>query len=92
MNSGRPGEKPGTFNFMGIIEIKAEYLTTFHTFEDWVNKAQSRIGGFGAQQQIVCIDEEGNYCHQGEDMMMARDKGWFPVKAYRLIRVKESIK
>lgn len=71
------------------VTIKAEHIYTFDSFEDWVNKAASRLGGFGKSQKIVCVDTEGNYCHQGEDFMIARDKGLFPVNAYRLVRTNE---
>lgn len=74
-----------------IISVKAEHIYTFNSFSEWVNKASSRLGGFGKSQKIICVDTEGNYCHQGEDFMIARDNNLFPVKAYRLVRTNERI-
>lgn len=71
------------------ITLEAEHITTFHTFDEWVNKASSRIGGFRKEQIIVCFDVNGNALTIGEDFMIARDKKLFPVKAYRLVRTSE---
>jgi len=74
------------------ITLEAEEITTFHTFQEWVNKASSRIGGFARNQTIVCIDVNGNTLTIGEDFMLARDNNLFPVKAYRLVRTSEKFK
>lgn len=71
------------------IILEAEHITTFHTFDEWVNKASSRIGGFRKEQKIICFDVNGNTLTIGEDFMIARDKKSFPVKAYRLVRTSE---
>lgn len=71
------------------ITLEAEHITTFHTFDEWVNKASSRIGGFRKEQEIICFDVNGNTLTIGEDFMVARDKKLFPVKAYRLVRTSE---
>lgn len=47
----------------------------FQSFEEWVNKAPSRIGGMGAR----CYDTKGRRCFIGADMHRARDEGAFPV-------------
>lgn len=74
------------------ITLEAEEITTFHTFQEWVNKASSRIGGFRKEQKIICFDVNGNTLTIGEDFMYARDNNLFPVKAYRLIRTSEAKK
>jgi len=71
------------------IQIEAEYICEFTSFENWVNKASSRIGGFPGWEQIICIASNGRACTDGEDMMYARDNDLFPVKAYRLKRTIE---
>ena len=76
---------------METINIRAEYITTFNSFSQWVSKASSRIGGFSRSENIICIDSRGNSCNIGKDMQFARDKGRFPVKAYRLIRSIEDL-
>ena len=48
----------------------------FHTFETWVNKATSWIGGTNP----LCADAQGRICRSGGDMMRARDEGTFPVR------------
>lgn len=74
------------------ITLEAEEITTFHTFQQWVDKASSRIGGFSREQRIICIDKEGNTLTIGADFMYARDNNLFPVKAYRLVRTSEAKK
>lgn len=76
---------------MEKINVNAEFIFEFASFQSWVNKAKRTIGGFGRYQQIVCIDKNGNLCFIGEDFMIARDNDLFPVRAYRLIRTNESV-
>ncbi len=53
----------------------------FGTFQTWVNKAPSWIGGMNA----VCVDTSGNVLRNGADFAAARDGGRFPVAiAYRV--------
>lgn len=73
------------------IELKAEYVCEFIDFNNWVNKASSWIGGYPRDQKVICIDINGNALTNGLDFMKARDNDLFPVKAYRLIRVSETI-
>jgi hypothetical protein len=77
---------------LGKITLEAEHITTFHSFDEWVNKASSRIGGFSREQKIICIDINGNTLTNGGDFMLARDNNLFPVKAYRLVRTSEKFK
>lgn len=51
---------------------------SFSSFSDWVNKAQSRIGGTGA----LCFDAKGRRCRMGADFHRARDEEAFPVVYY----------
>jgi hypothetical protein len=50
----------------------------FPTFVHWVNKATSWIGGTNA----LCVDAKDRVCHNGGDMMRARDEDAFPVRFY----------
>lgn len=67
------------------IKINAKEITTFDTFMQWVNKAGSRLGGY-RHDEIVCLDKNNNVCLDGKDMMHARDNGFFPVRAYVVVR------
>ena len=51
----------------------------FATFQTWVNKATSWIGGTNP----LCADTKGRVCRNGGDMMRARDEGAFPVRFWR---------
>ncbi len=73
------------------ITIEAEHIAVFKTFEEWVNKASSRLGGFAKDQRIICIDKNGNTLTGGTDFMSARDNNLFPVNGYRLVRTSEVI-
>ena len=48
----------------------------FGSFEAWVNKAASWIGGTNP----LCADAKGRVCEMGQDFMRARDEGAFPVR------------
>jgi hypothetical protein len=50
----------------------------FASFEQWVNKARSWIGGRGA----ICVDAKGRICGIGAHFMWARDENAFPVAYY----------
>ncbi len=73
------------------IQVNAEYLCTFTSFDNWVNKASSWIGGFPRNEKIICVDKNGNTLPDGKDFMHARDNDLFPVKGYRLIRSSEHV-
>ena len=47
----------------------------FTSFEEWVNKATSWIGGTNS----ACFDSKGRRCKIGYDFMLARDENAFPV-------------
>ncbi len=53
------------------ITIEAEHIAKFNTFDEWVNKASSRLGGFAKDQKIICIDKNGNTLTGGTDFMSA---------------------
>ena len=47
----------------------------FTSFQQWVNKARSWIGGTG----WLCVDAKGRQCKIGAHMMLAEKEGAFPV-------------
>lgn len=66
-----------------------EELCEFVSFDQWVNKARSWLGGINQSygrykraERVICIDAKGRVCARGADFMRARDEGAFPVKAY----------
>jgi len=62
------------------IKIIAEEVTTFLDFQEWVNKATSRIGGFRKEQKIICVDIKGNTLTIGEDFMYLGVGNPYPFK------------
>jgi hypothetical protein len=48
----------------------------FTTFQEWVNKATSWIGGTNP----LCADAKNRICTRGADMQRAHDEGAFPVR------------
>jgi hypothetical protein len=48
----------------------------FTSFQQWVNKATSWIGGTNP----LCADAQGRICRIGGDFMRARDENAFPVR------------
>jgi protein gp37 len=65
----------------------------FRSFEHWVNKAQSWLGGVSGgglrhkkPDDAFCIDQRGRMLRVGLDFMRARDEGAFPVDIYRRLR------
>lgn len=77
---------------MSVIEIYAEEIIVFQTFNSWVNKASNYIGGLTKSgQKIICLDKNGKVCVNGADFEFAREKDLFPVTAYRLIKTNEEL-
>lgn len=65
-------------------------ICRFTSFEQWVNKAASWLGGVSScghrhKQTVraICVDAKGRVCRIGADFMRARDEDAFPVVAYR---------
>lgn len=48
----------------------------FHSFQTWVCKAASWIGGTNP----LCADAKGRICRNGGDFMRAEKEGTFPVR------------
>lgn len=70
-----------------LLKINAERITEFRTFDEWVNKASSRLGHLSDRHHVlICLDKEGNACHIGADFMKARDNNLFPVTAFLIQR------
>ncbi len=58
----------------------------FRDFQDWVSFAHKRLtvasDSNGAALSAICVDTLGRRCHNGRDMMRARDEGTFPVRYF----------
>lgn len=76
---------------MKKIEVNAELVTIFLSFQQWVQNASTFLGPFPKTEKIICIDKKGNACNTGSEFMHARDYDLFPVKAYRLIKSGEKV-
>ena len=48
----------------------------FASFQEWVNKAASWIGG----RNPACYDAKDRRCRNGKDFMLARDENAFPIR------------
>lgn len=66
-------------------------LCEFSSFEQWVNKARSWLGGISGggvrykkREKCICLDAKGRVCRIGADFQRAKDEGAFPVKAYQV--------
>jgi hypothetical protein len=53
-----------------------EHDGQFASFQQWVDKATSWIGGTNP----LCADAQGRICRIGSDFMRARDEDAFPVR------------
>lgn len=62
------------------IEV-GEALFAFHSFSEWVNKAQSWFAG---HRKYICIDEAGRILQTGKEFKRARDDNNFPVTVYSI--------
>jgi hypothetical protein len=58
----------------------------FRDFQDWANFAHKRLtvayDSAGQKLPAICVDTLGRRCHNGRDMMRARDEGAFPVRYF----------
>lgn len=73
------------------ITVLGEEICTFTHFQQWVNKAKSWLGRIPRNEQMICLDKNGNVVTGGLDMMYCRDHDLFPVTAYLLTRSSKSI-
>ncbi len=70
---------------MTTVTINAEFICVFQDFQQWVNHAQSWLGGYTQRDRIVCVDQANNVCNIGADFARSRDQRRFPVLCYRLL-------
>lgn len=57
----------------------------FRDHADWVNFATKRLTGTyndRSEVKAICVDALGRRCHDGGDMIRARDEGAFPVRYF----------
>jgi len=64
----------------------------FTSYEQWVNKAGSWLGGvsgggyrYKKPEKVVCVDAAGRRCTIGSEFMRAESEGTFPVKWHHII-------
>lgn len=76
-HEAQKARETGAAAAMGGLQPDGE----FGTFEQWVSKAKSWIGGTGA----ICVDAKGRRCLSGRDFARARDEGAFPVRFYHAL-------
>lgn len=67
------------------LTINSETICVFDNFNQWVNRA-TRLLGHLENEEILCLDKNGNHCYVGKQFMFARDNDLFPITAYRLIK------
>ncbi len=66
-----------TADKQGTLDLTPNWVGQFETFQQWVNKAASRL-----DNKAVCIDAIGRRCLRGADFMRARDEKTFPVRYF----------
>lgn len=66
-----------------LVTVRAELITAFDTFQEWVNKASSRLGTYH-HEKIICIDQSNKILLSGKEFSFARDNNLFPVNAYQM--------
>jgi protein gp37 len=81
----------GTKPYDGDVEF-----CRFRSFEEWVNKARSWLGGvnsagqrFMPKMRAVCVDQRGRVCEIGRDFMRARDEGAFSVHCHEIMPLRD---
>ena len=74
------------------ITVLAEEITNFHSKNEWINKASSRLAGFSMSEKIICVDQNNCVCTIGLDFRIAEEHILYPVTAFRLIRTSEYCK
>jgi protein gp37 len=79
---------------LGSRPFDADALVYFTTYNEWVNKARSWLGGISGggtkykePERAVCVDTQGRVCHIGRDFIRAREEGTFPVTAFQELRL-----
>ena len=66
------------------IKVKRE-LFSFHSEQDWINKAQSRYANCGVPKgYYVTIDAFGRVMHRGQCFKAATEQNAYPVTVYEL--------
>ena len=67
---------------MTTLTIKlGEPLFSFHSKQQWVNKAQSWYSGL-KKDSYITIDAAGRICTHGKHFMRAEDEDTYPITVY----------
>lgn len=71
---------------MTPIQIQVEKeLFSFHSEQDWINKAQSRYAGCGVRKGMyITVDANGHVLHMGKCFAEATKANAYPVRVYQL--------
>lgn len=80
----------------GTRPFGSDVLCQFDSYEQWVNKARSWLGGISGggvkykqPERAVCVDQRGRVCHIGGDFMRAKEQGAFPVTAFAELNLQD---
>lgn len=78
-----PKENTIALNPTQVLVVVGEMLFEFSSFEDWVNKAETRFKLAGVKgDEVICVDQKGRLLKKGKEFMRAREDNSFPVKVY----------
>ena len=71
---------------MNAIQIQVEKeLFSFHSEQDWINKAKSRYANCGVQRgYYLTVDANGHVLHMGKCFTEAKKANAYPVRVYQL--------
>ena len=66
------------------INVVAERLFSFESFEDWQCLAVELFDKYNVTaQNTICVDSSGRLCFQGEHFSIAKEQNTFPITVYR---------
>lgn len=63
------------------VQLVPKWAGEFYSYQDWVNKAQSRLAS-PDHRRAICVDAKGRRCAIGADFMLAREEDAFPVRYF----------
>lgn len=68
-----------------FVVIRAKLITTFDTFEEWLDKASSRLKKYN-RDELVYTDQSNKILLSGREFLFARANNLFPVNVFRMTR------
>jgi hypothetical protein len=76
---------------MANVSINAALLIEIDSIEDWIHSSRERLAALDVapEDNIICVDKEGNFLISAPDFRAAESQNLYPVKVYRVFRTSE---